>query len=93
MALWIPASRTARHDPTVRLDLVLVQDLLRCSVVKIKTLALFVLSLPLAACSSTADEDGEGSGDPGETLDLFACNVSVNCMNNVGDGPTQTYGS
>jgi hypothetical protein len=55
-----------------------------CSVVKIKTLALFVLSLSFAACSSAVDEDGGGSGDPGETLDLFACNVSVDCVLNVG---------
>jgi hypothetical protein len=55
-----------------------------CSVVKIKTLALFVLSLSFAACSSAVDEDGGGSGDPGETLDLFACNVSVDCVQNVG---------
>jgi hypothetical protein len=68
----------------VRLDLVLVQDLLWGAVVKIKTLALFILSLSLAACSSTPDEDGEGSGVPGEALDLFACNVPVDCVNNVG---------
>jgi hypothetical protein len=68
----------------VRLDLVLVQDLLWGSVVKIKTLALFVLSLSFAACSSTADENEGGSGDPGETLDLFACSVSVDCVQNVG---------
>jgi len=45
--------------------------------VKFKTLALFVLSLSFAACSST-------SGDPGETLDLFACEVSFDCVQNLG---------
>lgn len=68
----------------MRLDLVLVQDLLWRSAVKIKTIALFVLSLSFAACSSTVDEDGEGTVDPGEALDLFACNVSVDCVQNVG---------
>ena len=68
----------------MRLDFALVQDLLWCSVVKIKTLALFFLSLSFTACSSTVDEDGGGSGDSGETLDLFACNVSVDCVQNAG---------
>lgn len=71
----------------MRLDLLLVQDLLWCSVVEIKTLALFVLSLSFAACSSNVDEvdeDGQGPGNPGETLDLFACNVSVDCVQDVG---------
>jgi hypothetical protein len=45
---------------------------------RIKTLAFFVLSLSFAACS------GGESGEPGETLDLFACNVSVDCVQNVG---------
>ena len=58
--------------------------MLWCSVVKIKTLALFVLSLSFAACSSTVDDDEGRSGDPGETLDLFACNVSVDCVQDVG---------
>jgi hypothetical protein len=68
----------------VRLDLVLVQDLLWGAVVKIKNIALFILSLSFAACSSTVDDDGGGSEDTGETLDLFACNVPVDCVQNVG---------
>jgi hypothetical protein len=71
----------------VRLDLVLVQDLLSRSVVKIKTLTLFILSLSFAACSNNVDEvdeDGGESGDTGETLDLFACNVPVDCVQDVG---------
>lgn len=79
----------SRQYPTVRLDLVLVQGLLWCSVMKIKALALFVLSLSFAACSST---DGGESVDPGETLDLFACNVPVDCVQNaghLGEGSTE----
>ena len=75
----------------MRLDLVLVQDLLWRSVVKIKTIAFFVLSLSFTACSSTIDDDGGGAGDPGETLDLFACNASVDCVQNAGHhGEAQT---
>jgi hypothetical protein len=77
----------------MRLDLVLVQDLLWRAAMKInKSLALFVLSLSFAACSSTDDAGEGGSIDPGEKLDLFACNVSVDCVQNaghLGEGSTE----
>lgn len=59
-----------------------------------RTIAILLVSLALAACSSEADGgaggggggDGEGGGggEPGPTLDLFACGIVPDCVQDSG---------